>query len=71
MFDDPKQYAIVVQFNNKVRSSQLERSAGQTWYPLYYAWPSGKCVIAVDYGTPDESLEVVRAYLEKYPSAIP
>jgi len=70
-FDNPKQHAIVGQFNNRVRSNQLERSPGQTWYPLYYMWPSGNCVITVEYGTPDENLEIVRAYLEKYPSSIP
>lgn len=69
-FDDPKQHAIVVQFNNKVRSNQLERSPGQTWYPLYYIWPSDSCIVTVEYHTPDENLEVVRAYLEKYPSSI-
>jgi hypothetical protein len=70
-FDNPKQHAVVVQFNNRVRSNQLERSPGQTWYPLYYIWPSGNCVITVEYHTPDENLEIVRAYLEKYPSSIP
>ncbi len=70
-FDNPKQHAIVVQFNNRVRSNQLERSPGQTWYSLYYMWPSGNCVITVEYHTPDENLELVRAYLEKYPSSIP
>jgi hypothetical protein len=70
-FDNPKQHAIVVQFNNRVRSNQLERSPGQTWYRLYYMWPSGNCVITVEYGTLDENLEIVRAYLEKYPSSIP
>ena len=70
-FDNPKQHTIVAQFNNRVRSNQLERSPGQTWYPLYYMWPSGNCVITVDYRTPDENLEIVRAYLEKYPSSIP
>jgi hypothetical protein len=70
-FDNPKQHAIVVQFNNRVRSNQLERSPGQTWYPLYYMWPSGNCVITVEHHTLDENLEVVRAYLEKYPSSIP
>lgn len=69
-FDDPKQHAIVVQFNNKVRSNQLERSPGQTWYPLYYMWPSDNCIITVEYHTPDENLEIVRAYLEKHPSSI-
>jgi hypothetical protein len=70
-FDNPKQHAIVAQFNNRVRSNQLERSPGQTWYPLYYMWPNGNCVITVEYDTPDENLEIVRAYLEKYPSSIP
>ena len=70
-FDNPKQHAIVAQFNNRVRSNQLERSPGQTWYPLYYMWPSGSCVITVEYHTPDENLEIVRAYLERYPSSIP
>jgi hypothetical protein len=70
-FDNPKQHAIVVQFNNRVRSNQLERSPGQTWYPLYYMWPSGNCVITAEYHTPDENLEIVRAYLERYPSSIP
>jgi hypothetical protein len=70
-FDNPKQHAIVAQFNNRVRSNQLERSPGQTWYPLYYMWHSGNCVITVEYDTPDENLEIVRAYLEKYPSSIP
>jgi hypothetical protein len=70
-FDNPKQHAIVAQFNNRVRSDQLDRSPGQTAYPLYYTWPSGNCVITVDYRTPDENLEIVRAYLEKYPSSIP
>jgi hypothetical protein len=70
-FDNPKQHAIFAQFNNRVRSNQLERSPGQTWYPLYYTWPSGNCVITVEYYTPEENLEIVRAYLEKYPSSIP
>lgn len=70
-FDNPKQHAIVVQFNNRVRSNQLERSPGQTWYRLYYIWPRDNCVITVEYHTPDENLEIVRAYLEKYPSSIP
>jgi hypothetical protein len=70
-FDNPKQHAIVAQFNNRVRSNQLERSPGQTWYPLYYMWPNGSCVITVEYYTLDENLEIVRAYLEKYPSSIP
>jgi hypothetical protein len=70
-FDNPKQHAIVAQFNNRVRSNQLERSPGQTWYPLYYMWPSGNCVVTVDYRTSDENLDIVRAYLEKYPSSIP
>jgi len=70
-FDNPKQHAIVVQFNNRVRSNQLERSPGQTWYPLYYIWPSSNCVITVEYHTPDQNFEIVRAYLEKYPSSIP
>jgi hypothetical protein len=70
-FNNPKQHAIVAQFNNRVRSNQLERSPGQTWYPLYYMWPSGSCVITVEYYTLDENLEVVRAYLEKYRSSIP
>ena len=70
-FDNPKQHAIVAQFHNRVRSNQLERSPGQTWYPLYYIWPSRNCVITVEYDTPDEDLEIVQAYLEKYPSSIP
>lgn len=70
-FDDPKQHAIVVQFNNKVRSNQLERSPRQTWDPLYYMWPNGNCLITVEYHTPDESPEIIRAYLERYPSSIP
>jgi len=70
-FDDPKQHALVTEFNNKVRSSQLARAPGQTAIPLYYKWPSGNCVITIDYSTPDENLEIVRAYLEKYPSSIP
>jgi hypothetical protein len=69
--DDPKLHALVTQFNNKVRSSQLERSPGQTWNLLYYMWPSGNCVVTVDYYTPDENLEIMRAYVEKYPSSIP
>ena len=69
-FDNPKQHAIVVQFNNRVRSNQLERSPGETWVALYYIWPSGNCVITVEYHTSDESLDIVRAYLEKYPSSI-
>ena len=69
--DNPKQHAIVAQFNNRVRSNQLDRSPGQTWYPLYYMWPSGNCVVTVDYRTSDENLDIVRAYLEKYPSSIP
>jgi hypothetical protein len=70
-FDNPKQHATVAQFNNRVRSNQLERSPGQTWYPLYYMWPSGSRVITVEYYTQEENLEIVRAYLEKYPSLIP
>ena len=70
-FDDPNQHAIVAQFGNKVRSDQLLRSPGQTWFPLYYIWPSGDCVITVQYRTPDENLEIVRAYVHKYPSSIP
>jgi len=31
-------------------------------------WPSGNCVVTVDYRTSDENLDIVRAYLEKYPS---
>jgi hypothetical protein len=68
--DDPKQHAVVTQFNNKVRSSQLKRLPGQTAIPLYYMWPSGSCVITIDYRTADENLDIVRAYLEKYPSSI-
>lgn len=68
--DDPKQHAVVTQFNSKVRSSQLTRSPGQTWIPLYYMWPSSDCLITIDYRTSDENLEIVRAYLEKYPSMI-
>jgi hypothetical protein len=70
-FDDTREHALVLEFNNKVRSSQLARAPGQTAIPLYYTWPSGNCVITIDYRTPDENLEVVRAYLEKYPSSIP
>jgi hypothetical protein len=70
-FDNPKQHAIVAQFNNRVRSNRLERSPGQTWYSLYYIWPSGDCVITVEHNTPDENLEIEQAYLEKYPSSIP
>lgn len=69
--DDPKLHALVIQFDNKVRSSQLERSPGQTWIPLYYMWPSGNCVVTVEYHTPDENLAIVQAYLQKYPSSIP
>ncbi len=69
--DDPKLHALVTQFNKKVRSSQLERSPGQTWNSLYYMWPSGNCVVTVEYYTPDENLEIVQAYLGKYPSSIP
>ena len=69
--DHPKQHALVTQWNNKVRTNQLSRSPGQTWDPLYYMWDSGNCVIKVEYHTPDEYLEIVRAYLEKYPSSIP
>jgi len=69
--DDPKLHALVMQFNSKVRSSQLERSPGQTWNLLYYMWPSGDCIVTVEYHTPDENLEIVQAYVEKYPSAIP
>jgi hypothetical protein len=69
--DDPEQHALVTQFSNKVRSSKLERSPGQTSIPLYYMWPSGNSVVTVEYQTPDENLEIVRAYLEKYPSSIP
>jgi hypothetical protein len=68
--DDPKQHAVVTQFNSKVRSSQLTRSLGQTWIPLYYMWPSSDYLIRIDYRTSDENLEIVRAYLEKYPSSI-
>lgn len=69
--DDPKQHAVVTQFSNKVRSSQLTRAPGQTAIPLYYMWPSCDCLITIDYHTSDENLEVVQAYLEKYPSSIP
>jgi hypothetical protein len=68
--DDPKQHAVVTQFDNKVRSSQLTRAPGQTAIPLYYMWPSGDVVTTIDYRTKDENLEIVRAYLEKYPSSI-
>lgn len=68
--DDPKQHAVVTQFNNKVRSSQLTRAPGQTAIPLYYMWSSGDVVITIDYYTRDENLEIVRAYLERYPSSI-
>lgn len=68
--DDPKQHAVVTQFNNKVRSSQLTRAPGQTAIPLYYMWPSRDCVITIDYYTRDENLEMVRIYLKKYPSSI-
>jgi hypothetical protein len=70
-FDNPKHHAIVIQFNNRVRSDELERSPGQTWIPLYYIWPSGNSVISIWHDTPDEHLEIERAYLEKYPSSIP
>jgi hypothetical protein len=70
-FDDTKEHALVSEFNNKIRSSQLTRAPGQTAIPLYYKWPSSNCVITIDYRTPDENLEIVRAYLEKYPSSIP
>lgn len=70
-FNDPKQHALVTEFNNKVRSSQLTRAPGQTAIPLYYKWPSGDFIITIDYRTSDESLEIVRAYLKKYPSSIP
>lgn len=69
-FDDPKQHAIVTLFNNKVRTSQLTRAPGQTWIPLYYMWPSGTYVITLDYRTSDENLDILQAYLEKYPSSI-
>ena len=68
--DNPKEHALVIQFSHKVRSSQLTR-VGQTGILLYYMWPSGNCVVTIDYYTPDENLELVRAYLEKYPSSIP
>lgn len=68
--DDPKQHAFITEFNNKVRSNQPDRSPGQTWNPLYYMWPSGNSVITVEYHTPEENPEIVRAYLEKYPSSI-
>ena len=69
--DNPKTHAVVTQFNYKVRSNELERSPGQTAIPLYYMWPSGNCVLHVEYHTPDENLEIVRAYLQKYPSSMP
>jgi len=69
--DDPKQHALVTLFNSKVRSSQLTRVPGQTAIPLYYMWPSRNCVVKIDYDTSDEALEIVRAYVEKYPSSIP
>jgi len=68
--DDPKKHAVITQFDNEVRSNQIDRSPGQTWNPLYYTWPSGDSVITVEYKTSDENLEIVRAYLEKYPSSI-
>lgn len=68
--DVPNEHALIIQFGNKIRSSQLVR-VGQTGVPLYYMWPSGNCVVTVDYYTPDENLELVRAYLKKYPSSIP
>jgi len=68
--DDPKEHALVIQFSQKVRSSQSKR-VGQTGIPLYYMWPSGNCIVTIDYYTPDENLQLVRAYLEKYPSSIP
>jgi hypothetical protein len=67
--DDPKENALVIQFGQRVRSNRL-KPVGQTG-PLYYAWPSGNCIVTIDYYTPDENLELVRAYLEKYPSSIP
>jgi hypothetical protein len=68
--DDPNQHAFITQFNSKVRSNQSDRSPGQTWNPLYYMWSSGNSVITVEYHTPEENPEIVRAYLEKYPSSI-
>jgi hypothetical protein len=67
--DDPKENALVIQFGQRVRSNQL-KPVGQTG-PLYYVWPSGNCIVTIDYYTPDKNLELVRAYLEKYPSSIP
>ena len=58
--DHPKTHALVTQFSNKVGSSQLERSLHQAAIPLYSVWPSGNCVITVEYHTPDENLEIVR-----------
>lgn len=69
-FDDPKFHAIVMQMNNKVRSSQLERPPGATGIPLYYMWPSGTCVVTINYRTRDENLEFLKPYLLKYPSSI-
>src|SRR5262249_21822310 len=42
--DDPKQHALVTQFNNKVRSSQLTRPPDQTPIPLSYMSPTGTFV---------------------------
>ena len=69
--DRPKQHVIVTQFDSKVWSDQLDRTPEQTWYPLYYIWPSGSNLIRIDYAGLDPNLDILRAYLQKYPSSIP
>ncbi len=67
-FDNPKHHAIATRFQNNVRTNLFERSP--VGVPLYYMWPSGNNVVTVTYNTQAEVAEILRVYLEKYPSSI-
>jgi hypothetical protein len=67
-FDDPKHHAIVSKFQNNVRADLLENPGPSV--PVYYMWPSGNNVVTVRYEGPHDDEDILRAYLEKYPSSI-
>jgi hypothetical protein len=67
-FDDPKHHAVVTKFQSRVRSNLLEDPGVAV--PLYYMWPSGDFLVTVTYNGSHENEEILRMYLEKYPSSI-
>ncbi len=64
---DPKYLVTVTKFQNRiVMDTSMRDSIGH----LFFVWPSGNVMVTIRYETKDINEQVLKRYLEKYPSSL-